>query len=147
MRDLSTIRVGDALPQRSHTPGNVELFLYNAAIWNAHRIHFDWQYATQEEGYPGIVIDGPLQGDWLTQVVTEWLGDSGEFESFEFSNRKASYVGETLVAGGRVSALDAEQGRVTLELELRNEQDQVVTPGRAIVRLRSTSSPAGCSGR
>jgi hydroxyacyl-ACP dehydratase HTD2-like protein with hotdog domain len=63
------LKPGDALPTRTHTPTNVSLFLYNAAVWNPHRIHYDEPYTTQVEGHPGIVIDGPLQGDWLAQCV------------------------------------------------------------------------------
>jgi len=39
-----SVQVGDALPERELTPDNVQLFLYNAALWNAHRIHFDEPY-------------------------------------------------------------------------------------------------------
>ena len=74
MPRLSEVRVGQAIPGRSHTPTNVSLFLYNAAIWNPHRIHYDEKYTTEVERHPGVVIDGPLQGDWLAQVVTNWLG-------------------------------------------------------------------------
>ena len=59
------IAVGTAIEERSHHPSMVSLFLYNAVIWNPHRIHFDETYTTQVEKHPGIVIDGPLQGDWL----------------------------------------------------------------------------------
>ena len=63
------VAVGDALPEQFHTPDNVQLMLYNAALWNGHRIHFDEPYAKEVEGYPGLVIAGPLLGDWLNQVV------------------------------------------------------------------------------
>ena len=48
-RGVATLNVGDALPERSHTPTNVTLFLYNAAVWNPHRIHYDEGYTTQVE--------------------------------------------------------------------------------------------------
>ena len=67
MMDLNTLAVGDPLPERTYTPGNVSLFLYNAAIWNAHRIHYDERFTMVHEGHPAVVVDGPLQGDWLTQ--------------------------------------------------------------------------------
>jgi len=38
---IADLTVGDSLPDRKHTPTNVSLFLYNAAVWNAHRIHYD----------------------------------------------------------------------------------------------------------
>ena len=38
----------------------VQLFRYSAVTFNAHRIHYDRDYATQEEGYPGLVVHGPF---------------------------------------------------------------------------------------
>jgi itaconyl-CoA hydratase/mesaconyl-C4 CoA hydratase len=55
---------GDALPlagwQESITPTPTLLFRYSAVTFNAHRIHHDWPYVTQAEGYPGLVVHGPL---------------------------------------------------------------------------------------
>ncbi|MEQ8660001.1 MAG: hypothetical protein RLW62_04230, partial [Gammaproteobacteria bacterium] len=93
MPACSTLTVGDALPARAHHATNVSLFLYNAAVWNAHRIHYDETYTTAVEHHPGIIIDGPLQGDWLTQVVLEWLGDDGTLLEFEYTNRRAAVLG------------------------------------------------------
>ena len=67
------VSVGDALPERVHTPDNVQLMLYNAALWNGHRIHFDEPYAKEVEGYPGLVIAGPLFVYCLHQFVDLWL--------------------------------------------------------------------------
>ncbi len=133
MPTRDTIRVDDALPERDHVATNVSLFLYNAVVWNAHRIHYDERYATEVEKHPGIVIDGPLQGDWLTQAVLDWLGDDGTLVEFEYANRRAAMLGEILTAGGRVTAIDGDE--VTLELFIRNERGEVTTPGRAVVRL------------
>ena len=69
--------VGMAIPERQHDCDEVQQMLYNASLWNGHRIHFDMPYATEVEGYPGLVVAGPLMGDWLHQVVDEWLGDAG----------------------------------------------------------------------
>ena len=42
------------------TPDPVLLFRYSALTFNSHRIHYDLDYATREEGYPGLVVHGPL---------------------------------------------------------------------------------------
>ena len=60
-------KVGAILPSRKFTATNVSLFLYNAAVWNAHRIHYDENYTISCENHAGIVIDGaagrgPLSG-------------------------------------------------------------------------------------
>ena len=132
---ISELNVGEALPERSYTATNVSLFLYNAAIWNPHRIHYDEPYTTDVEKHPGVVIDGPLQGDWLNQVVVNWMGDSAALTSFNYSNRRASYLGETLTSGGAISAIDKDAGTVDLELFIKNENGDVITPGTAQVRF------------
>ena len=68
--DMPEIKVDQLLPERIHKPSNVSLFLYNAAIWNPHRIHYDETYTKGFEGHPKIVIDGPLMGDWMAQCVS-----------------------------------------------------------------------------
>ncbi len=133
MARIDHIHPGDALPEREFNVDNVELFLYNAVLWNAHRIHFDYPYATEVEGYPGLVIAGPQMGDWLSQCVTDWLGEDGDLESLEYSNRKAAYIGDVLYSGGSVAAVDAAQGRVTLKLFIRNQKGEEILPGNATV--------------
>lgn len=135
MPTTADVEVGQPLPSRIHTPTNVTLFLYNAAVWNAHRIHYDEQYAIEGEGHAGVVIDGPLQGDWLTQTVLNWIGDDGDLVSFSYSNRGASHLGESLTSSGTVTAVDADSRTIELELAIHNEAGEVVTPGSATVRL------------
>lgn len=135
MTRITLIEVGDALPERQFEPDTVQLFLYNAALWNAHRIHFDYPYATEVEGYAGLVIAGPLMGDWLTQCAIDWIGDEGRLLSIEYSNRKAAFIGEILRTGGRVLSVEPESGNVQLELFVRNEADEVITPGTALVNF------------
>ena len=132
---ISELSVGEALPERSYTATNVSLFLYNAAIWNPHRIHYDEPYTTNVENHPGVVIDGPLQGDWLNQVVVNWTGDCATLISFNYSNRRASYLGETLTSGGAITAIDTKSGAVDLEIFIKNEDGDVITPGTAQVRF------------
>lgn len=136
MTAYEKIKVGDVLPSRDHTAGIVQLFMYNAAIWNPHRIHFDHAYATQEEGYPGIVLDGPLQGDWIGQVVTDWIGDDATLVSFGYANRRAAFLGETMTAGGQVEEKDDSKREVKVSLFLKNAQGEVTIPGHAVVRFR-----------
>ncbi|MBM4267093.1 MAG: hypothetical protein FJ144_10835 [Deltaproteobacteria bacterium] len=135
MPKVDRIRVGDVLPERAHTPTILDLFFYNAALWNGHRIHFDERYATEQEGYPGLVVQGPLQGDWLGQCVMEWLGDDGVLLELEYGNRAAGYLGGTFYSGGRITAIDEGSGEVSLELHVRNEAGDVLCPGSARVRL------------
>lgn len=129
----SRLSVGEKLAARRFQADTVQLFLYNAAIWNPHRIHFDLPYAQQEEGHPQLLVDGPLQGDWLTQVVEAWAGEEGEITRFDYSNRRSAYVGEVLTSSGFVSAITDDSA--TLSLQLSNEQGEVITIATATVQF------------
>ena len=50
------------------------LFRYSALTFNAHRIHYDLPYATGEEGYAGLVVQGPLQASLLYSLVANHAG-------------------------------------------------------------------------
>jgi 3-methylfumaryl-CoA hydratase len=129
------IKPGDQLPQRAFKPDNVQSMLYNAVLWNGHRIHFDEPYAREVEGYPGLVIAGPLLGDWLNQCVDEWLQGDGRLVAIEYSNRIATYIGETLYSGGTVVACRPQSAEVEIDVFIRNEGGEVVTPGKALARF------------
>lgn len=135
MPQLDSLRPGDALPELEFEPSEVDLFFFNAALWNGHRIHYDAPYTKEVERYPEVVIDGPLQGDWLSQVVTNWLGDAGVLLEMSYSNRHIAYLGERLRAGGEVVSVDPARREVVLRLAVRNAKDEVTTPGEARVRL------------
>jgi hydroxyacyl-ACP dehydratase HTD2-like protein with hotdog domain len=135
MSRLDQINVGDILPEKHHTATEVSLFLYNAAIWNPHRIHYDAPYTSDVEKHPAIVIDGPLQGDWLAQCVTDWLGADGQLVNFSYANRRAAYLGETLTATGEVIAKDKVTRTVEVRLGIRNETGEIIAPGSAKLKF------------
>ncbi len=55
--------------QREIRPDPVLLFRYSAVTFNGHRIHYDHPYATQVEGYPGLVVHGPLIATLLVDLL------------------------------------------------------------------------------
>ncbi|OYU99139.1 MAG: acyl-CoA dehydrogenase [Burkholderiales bacterium PBB5] len=59
---------GEAV-SRTITPDPVLLFRYSALTFNGHRIHYDRPYATQVEGYPGLIVHGPLMATLLAQLA------------------------------------------------------------------------------
>lgn len=56
---------------RQHSADIALLFRYSALTFNAHRIHYDRDYAVGEEGYPGLVVHGPLLATLLMELLTE----------------------------------------------------------------------------
>jgi len=62
--------------QREVLADAVLLFRYSALTFNSHRIHYDRSYVTQEEGYPGLVVHGPLIATLLLNLVRCQLPDA-----------------------------------------------------------------------
>jgi 3-methylfumaryl-CoA hydratase len=55
--------------QREIVPDDVLLFRYSALTFNGHRIHYDRRYVTEVEGYPGLMVHGPLIATLLVDLV------------------------------------------------------------------------------
>lgn len=55
--------------RRTLVPDAVQLFRYSALTFNGHRIHYDRDYATHVEGYPGLVVHGPLTATLLVDLI------------------------------------------------------------------------------
>jgi hypothetical protein len=56
---------------------------------------------------------------------------------FEYSNRRSSYIGDTLVSGGKVESVDPEKREAEFSLFVKVEGGDVTAPGRAIVRFHA----------
>ena len=66
-------------------------------------------------GYPGIIAHGMFTLGLLGSCVVAWTGDPAAVIRMKAAFRAPVYLGETIVAGGRVRALDAETGTATIE--------------------------------
>lgn len=68
---------------REVTPDDVLLFRYSALTFNGHRIHYDRRYVTEVEGYPGLVVHGPLIATLLVDQLRRQMPEA-RLASFEF---------------------------------------------------------------
>lgn len=59
----------DARWTKTIRPDPVLLFRYSALTHNGHRIHYDWPYVTKVEGYPSLIVHGPLTSTLLLELV------------------------------------------------------------------------------
>ncbi|MBU3740537.1 MAG: acyl-CoA dehydrogenase [Rhodoferax sp.] len=73
----------DAMWSRTIVPDPVLLFRYSALTFNGHRIHYDRPYATDVEGYGGLVVHGPLIATLLADLVSRELSGA-QLRSFSF---------------------------------------------------------------
>jgi 3-methylfumaryl-CoA hydratase len=72
----------DSAWQRDIVPDDVLLFRYSALTFNGHRIHYDRRYVTGEEGYPGLIVHGPLLATLLVDLFRR--NDTRAVKSFSF---------------------------------------------------------------
>lgn len=71
-------------------PDEVELFRFSAATFNSHRIHYDRDYARQVEGYPDLVVHGPLTACRLADLAAR----RGPLASFAFRAEAPLFVNQ-----------------------------------------------------
>jgi 3-methylfumaryl-CoA hydratase len=62
--------------QREIVPDDVLLFRYSALTFNGHRIHYDRRYVTEVEGYPGLIVHGPLIATLLADLLRRHVPDA-----------------------------------------------------------------------
>ena len=91
----------EAVWEKVVTPDNVMLFRFSALTFNGHRIHYDLPYATQVEGYPGLIVNGNLS----TLMLFELAREHGPSPVATFSSRnvKPIIVGHPIHICGRPS--------------------------------------------
>ena len=73
----------DATFSRTLVPDDVLLFRYSALTFNGHRIHYDRRYVTEVEGYPGLIVHGPLIATLLVDLLRRERPDA-TLSRFEF---------------------------------------------------------------
>lgn len=113
---------GQALPARPRLPHTahwqrdlhadpVMLFRFSALTFNGHRIHYDHDYVRDVEGYPGLVVHGPLQAVLMLDLVARSL-PAAKVKRFGFRGMAPLFDHERVVVGGRRD--DTRAGRVQL---------------------------------
>ncbi|KHS46102.1 FAS1-like dehydratase domain-containing protein [Novosphingobium subterraneum] len=90
-----TFHPGSWTAHRAITPDEPLLFRYSALTFNGHRIHYDLPYATEVEGYRGLVVHGPLTATLLLDLAQAELGDNA-LKSFAFRGLSPAICGEAL---------------------------------------------------
>ncbi|WP_170003866.1 FAS1-like dehydratase domain-containing protein [Pseudopontixanthobacter vadosimaris] len=73
-------------------PDEVMLFRYSALTFNSHRIHYDLPYAREAEGYPALVVHGPLIASLLMKIASS----HGELASFRCQAVSPAFAGQAL---------------------------------------------------
>ena len=83
-----------ARPGRAYLPDATMLFRYSALTFNGHRIHYDADYCREVEGYPGLVVHGPLNATMLAWRAQEASGR--RLARFEYRGVRPAFAGSPI---------------------------------------------------
>ena len=109
--------------RESHMADPVLLFRYSALTFNGHRIHYDRDYVTKVEGYPGLIFHGPLQASFIVELAAKLHGGKPP--------RKFSYRGLQPLFEGSEFSINANETAAGMELWTANSAGQPTMKGIA----------------
>ena len=118
---------GQAQWSRSVEPDSTLLFRYSALTFNGHRIHYDLSYAREAEGYPNLVVHGPLTATLLQQFAMVH-GGGRSLARFDFRGVSPLFVDRAFSLEGR----EADDG--TLALWARGPEGELAMSATAAFR-------------
>ena len=84
------------------TPDSTMLFRYSALTFNGHRIHYDADYSREVEGYPGLVIHGPLVATLLAAHAERIGGRT--LRRYDYRCLAPAFLGDTIALHAQVVA-------------------------------------------
>jgi 3-methylfumaryl-CoA hydratase len=109
--------------RESHMADPVLLFRYSALTFNGHRIHYDRDYVTKVEGYPGLIFHGPLQAAFIIELAAKLHGGKPP--------KKFVYRGLQPLFEGSEFSVNANENGEGLELWTANSEGQPTMKGTA----------------
>jgi hydroxyacyl-ACP dehydratase HTD2-like protein with hotdog domain len=128
------------LAEHQVQPREIDLFMFSAATWLTHRIHFDRDYA-RTEGHPDLVVHGPLQGAYLAELLSTAADrHGGTLARLSYRVHRSAYCGDQLTLRATLSSITGREDGLIAEVAvtIHGADGQLVTSGQGRLRL-----PAG----
>ncbi|MCL2657118.1 MAG: acyl-CoA dehydrogenase [Betaproteobacteria bacterium] len=113
--------------ERIIEPTETLLFRYSALTFNAHRIHYDRDYARNTEGYPNLVVHGPLIATLLLDSVARFAPEAVVRE-YSFKAVRPTFLGHTFAVYGR----PADDGK-SIDLWAKDHEGWLTMSARAVL--------------
>jgi hydroxyacyl-ACP dehydratase HTD2-like protein with hotdog domain len=126
---------GEPLPDVVMVPTALQLFRYSAVTWNAHRIHYDREWAAHE-GHEGLVVHSHLHAANALRVLTQGLGSEWRICKVAYRIIRSAVVGDTLTAQAELIERSDDGRTLTFALREVNQDGAACLEGSAIVEAR-----------
>lgn len=129
---------GYEIPFLTKKPTYMQLFMFSAITWNRHLIHYNAEYA-RRDGLPDVVIHRALIGNYLSQLLSDWVGIDGKVAKVEWNVRATAVPGDALVCKGRVlkKRIEGKNKIVECEIWVEKKDAEIIAPGRGEVIIFS----------
>lgn len=114
MPSIHDVAVGSELPALSRVVTAEAVKAYADVGGDQNPLHQDDAVA-RAAGFPGIIAHGMFTMGHLAAFVSRWAGDPERIRRLTAQFRASVYMGEEIVAGGRVNAVDVERGVAVLQ--------------------------------
>lgn len=130
------VKEGQDIPTLEKTPTRRTLVMWAGASGDFFELHYDKEFA-QSLGNPDVLVHGRLEAAYLTQLLTDWVGEKGTVKKVSVQYRGNAFPGQKLLMKGKVTKKYQQGGEnlVDLEIFVENPQGQKITPGSATVAL------------
>ncbi len=132
------VAVGDELPTLARVVTRQDVRDYADVSGDRNPLHLDDEVA-RRAGFPGIIAHGMFTLGHLSSCLVQWVGDPAAVARLKAVFRSPVAMGDTIVAGGRVRAVDADARTATVDLWVTVDRDGTteypVKRGEALIRL------------
>ena len=125
MKTLTSLEVGEELPELRRVVTREDVIAYADASGDHNPLHQDDAFA-QSVGFDGVIAHGMFTMAHMAACAVGWMGGSTVVTKLSAQFRASVFMGDEIVAGGRVRALDLEAGRVTLHMWVTVTRDGTV---------------------
>lgn len=122
MPSPARVEAGSELPTRSCIVTAEDVKAYAEAGGDANPLHQD-EAVARAAGFPGIVAHGMFTMGHLAACIAEWAGGPDRVRRLTSQFRAPVFMGEEIVAGGRVKSVDAERAIAVIECWVTVERD------------------------
>jgi acyl dehydratase len=122
MPSVPDVTVGSELPALSRVVTAEAVKAYADAGGDQNPLHQD-EASARAAGFPGIIAHGMFTMGHLAALVSRWAGGPDRIRRLTAQFRAPVYMGEEIVAGGRVKAVDVERGVALVECWVSVERD------------------------
>jgi acyl dehydratase len=132
------VAVGDEIPGLERVVTRADVRAYANASGDQNPLHLSDE-AARAAGFPGVIAHGMFIMGHLATCLVTWAGEGSALARMRVQFRAPVFMDETVVAGGRVTAVDAERRTATLDVWVTVERDgnveRPIRRGVAEIRL------------